>query len=347
MIQLVDRILIVGHGSIGKRHLRLARELFPHADIRVLRHQERASIPEYSNGCFSGIDQAVEFAPHIAVIASPAPFHMASAQRLAATGTHLLVEKPLAACEDGIVELLDSMHAQGKVLLIGYNLRYLPSLQKFRDLLRAKEIGRVLSVRCEIGQYLPSWRPGSDYRQSVSARRELGGGALLELSHEIDYLRWIFGEIENVTARISRQSSLDVDVEDTAHLILGFAPTEEDRGLIGNLNMDLVRHDTTRLCCAIGESGSLRWNGLTGVVEKFAAGAKEWIELFRYQHQRDDSYLAEWRHFLDCINGQDTPLVTGEDGLRVLQIIDAARQSSETGRETQIAVKYANTKVSA
>jgi predicted dehydrogenase len=344
---LVERILIVGLGSIGKRHLRLARELLPHADIRVLRHQECTTTPEYSNGCFSGIDQAAEFAPHITVIANPAPFHIALAQRLADTGSHLLVEKPIAACEDGIARLLESVHERGTVLLTGYNLRYLPSLQKFRDLLGANEIGRVISVRCEIGQYLPSWRPDTDYRQSVSARSELGGGALLELSHEIDYLRWIFGEIENVTARISRQSSLDIDVEDTAHLIIGFAPAEDGRALIGNLNMDLVRHDTTRFCCAIGENGSLRWNGLTGVVEKFEAGAKEWREHFCHQHQRDDSYLAEWRHFLECINGQAAPLITGEDGLRVLQIIDAARQSSETGRQTQVAGKSSNAKVSA
>lgn len=347
MIQLVDRILIVGLGSIGKRHLRLARELFPQADIRVLRHQECTSIPEYADGCFSGIDQAVEFAPHMAVIANPAPFHVASAQRLADSGAHLLVEKPLAASADGVAQLLESVYERGLVLLTGYNLRFLPSLQKFRDLVEAKEIGRVISVRCEIGQYLPSWRPNADYRQSVSARSNLGGGVLLELSHEIDYLRWIFGEVDRVNAMISRQSNLDVDVEDTAHLILGFAPKEDGYRLVGALNMDFVRHDTTRLCTAIGENGSLRWNGLTGIVEKFEAGAKEWRELFCYQHQRDDSYLAEWQHFLDCIKEQRAPLISGEDGLRVLQIIAAARQSSESGNQVQVAKIETNTKVNA
>lgn len=333
---MIDRILIVGLGSIGKRHLRLARELFPQADIRVLRHQESTLIPEYSNGCFSDIGQAVEFAPHIAVIANPAPFHIASAQRLADAGVHLLIEKPIAACVDGVARLLDSVRERGTTLLTGYNLRFLPSLQKFRDLLQAKEIGNVWSVRCEIGQYLPSWRPDTDYRQNVSARHELGGGALLELSHEIDYLRWIFGEVRNVNAKISRQSTLDIDVEDTAHLILGFAIRADGSQLISTLNMDFIRHDTTRLCTAIGEKGSLRWNGLTGAVEKFDVGAKEWRELFRHQHQRDDSYLAEWQHFLTCIKEQKVPLISGEDGLRVLQIIEAARAASQTGSQVQV-----------
>lgn len=347
MCQLIDRILIVGLGSIGKRHLRLARELLPGADIRVLRHQKCASISEYANGCFSSLDDAIGFAPQVAVIAGPATFHMTAAQPLARAGVHLLVEKPLSASLDGVPQLLEICREQGTVLLIGYNLRFLPSLQRFRELLNENVIGRVLSVRCESGQYLPSWRPDTDYRQGVSARLELGGGALLELSHELDYLRWIFGEVDWVKATLSRQSGLEIDVEDTAHLILGFVPGADGLKLIGSVNLDIIRHDTMRLCTAIGESGSLRWNGLTGVVEQFETGAREWRELFRHQHQRDDSYLAQWRHFLGCVNEQKTPLNTGEDGLKVLQIIDAARWASESGNQVQIARSQEKMKASA
>lgn len=344
---LINRVLIVGLGSIGKRHLRLARELLPNADIRIWRHQVCDAIPEFANGCFSSLEQAIDFAPQIAVIASPATFHMSAAQPLARAGVHLFVEKPLSASLDGIPQLLETCREQGTVLLTGYNLRFLPSLQRFRDLLNENVIGRVLSVRCEIGQYLPSWRPDIDYRQSVSAHRKLGGGALLELSHELDYLSWVFGGVDWVKATLSRQCNLEIDVEDTAHLILGFVPATDGHQLIGTVNLDFVRHDTTRLCTAIGSNGSLRWNGLTGVVEQFESGAKEWRELFRHQHQRDESYLAEWQHFLGCVSERKTPLITGEDGLRVLQIIGAARQASESGNLTQVAKSQAKTKVSA
>lgn len=333
---LIERVLIAGIGSIGTRHLRLGRELLPNADIRVLRHQESTAIPEYADGCFSSLDQAIDFAPQLAVIASPAPFHTATAQALAQAGTHLLVEKPLSASLDGLRQLLETCKKQGTVLLTGYNLRFLPSLRRFRDLLNEKLVGSVISVRCDAGQYLPSWRPGADYRQGVSARRELGGGALLELSHELDYLRWIFGEVVWVKATLCRQSGLEIDVEDTAHLILGFASGADGRQLVGTANLDFVRHDTTRLCTAIGEKGSLRWNGLTGVVDWFQAGGNEWQELFRHQHQRDDSYLAEWRHFLQCANELQTPAVSGEDGLQVLQLVEAARKASESGTQVQV-----------
>lgn len=332
---LIDRVLIVGLGSIGRRHLRLARELLPDADIQVLRHQACASVPEFANGCLFSIEQAIAFTPQLAVIANPATHHMQVALPLARAGVHLLIEKPISASPDDVPKLLEISRSQGAIVATGYNLRFLLSLQRFRERLHEGLIGRVLSVRCEIGQYLPSWRPHTDYRQGVSAQRVLGGGALLELSHEIDYVRWIFGEIEWVKATLSRQSDLAIDVEDTAHLIFGFAPTD-NTALVASINLDFIRRDTTRLCTSIGESGSLRWNGLTGVVEHYEAGAKAWQVLFNYPHQRDDSYLAEWRHFLSCINERTLPLVTGEDGLTVLQVIAAARLASETGCKTWV-----------
>jgi predicted dehydrogenase len=303
-------------GSIGKLHLRLAREFLPHADIRVLRREEGAVPPEQANGGFSRMDQAIAFRPQIAVIANPAPFHLSAAHSLADAGVHLMVEKPLSIAAEGVQRLIESCRSRELVLLTGYNLRFLPSLQRFRDLLKQNVIGQVFSVRCEIGQYLPSWRPGVDYRQGVSARHDLGGGALLELSHELDYLRWIFGEVDWVDACLSRQSRLEIDVEDTAHMMLGFTPAADSHRLIGTLSMDL---------------GSLRWDGLTGAVELFEAGAKNWRELFRYQHQREDSYRAQWGNFLACVEGKSKPFVSGEDGLKVMQIIDAVRQASGKG----------------
>ncbi|MCP9812232.1 Gfo/Idh/MocA family protein [Synechococcus lacustris] len=334
MVKLIDRVLIVGLGSIGKRHLRLARGLMPYADIRVLRHQNKNEVPEYSNGSFTNLDEAVAFKPQIAVIASPASFHVATSQSLAENGVHLLVEKPLSNSFSGVARLLETCRDKDLALLTGYNLRFLPSLQRYRDLLGERIIGNILSVRCEIGQYLPTWRPDTDYRASVSARSEMGGGVLLELSHELDYLRWIFGEVEWVKATLSQQSELEINVEDSAHLTLGFQPKANKRQLIAQVNLDFIRHDTTRICTAIGEKGTLRWNGLNGDVSFYPAGSNEWLELFSYLHHRDESYLAEWKNFMECIVQHKKLVVTGEDGLKVLEIIEAARISDAAGGQS-------------
>lgn len=333
---MIDRVLIAGYGSIGRRHLRLARRLLPSAEIRVLRHQECVDVPEYANGCLSRLEDAIHFAPHIAVIANPAAMHLNVALPLAQAGVHLLIEKPLATSLAGVDDLIAACQAHNTVLMTGYNLRFLPSLRRFRELLSDGFIGRVLSVRSESGQYLPSWRPDTDYRNSVSARKDLGGGVLLELSHELDYLRWVFGRVEWVQATLRQQSDLDIDVEDTAHVTLGFGPDRKGRQLIAALSVDFIRHDSTRNCTAIGVMGSLRWNALTGVVEHHKAGSKNWQEIFRQQDELNNSYKAEWENFLFCIEGERCPLVTGEDGRSVLRIIQAARRSSESGNATTL-----------
>lgn len=326
-----ERILIVGLGSIGKRHVRLARELMPNVQIAVLRHQNCRDIAELGiDHCYTKLDEALLFKPQLAVIANPATHHLEVALALAQAGIHLLMEKPIAATSQGVAELIEICRLKRTTLMVAYNLRFLHTLQKFRELIDAQRVGRVLSVRAEIGQYLPSWRPGADYRQTVSAKTSLGGGVLLELSHEIDYLRWLFGEVEWVNAIQCKQSGLEIDVEDTAHLLMGFTSKTESKPVIAALNMDFIRHDTTRTCTVIGEMGTLRWNAVAGIVEVFEQGQNVWETLFSHQPQRDDSYLAEWRHFLECTVEGTSPLISGVDGLEVLRIIEAARKSSET-----------------
>jgi predicted dehydrogenase len=324
----INRILIVGLGSIGKRHLKLARAMIPNADIRVLRHRYTNEIAEYSNGNFFSTEEVINFSPQIAVVANPATFHIQVAEILAEIGVHLLIEKPLSASIDKVSQLIATCKMKNLVLLTGYNLRFLNSLQYFKRCVQSGIIGNTLSVRCEVGQYLPSWRPGSNYEQGVSSQRELGGGALLELSHEIDYLRWIFGDFEWVSASLSKQSNLKIDVEDTVHMTIGFTPKVDGHQLIGVLSLDLVRQDAIRICTAIGEKGTLRWNGLNGSVSTFDTNEMKWHELLTLNESPDDSYRAEQYHFLKCVTDNNIPLITGEDGFKVLQIIEAARHSS-------------------
>ena len=122
----IERILIVGLGSMGKVHLRLARELLPNANICVLRHHECKENLEYANACFSSLEEALVFAPQLAVIANPSTFHMQVAIPLAQVGAHLLVEKPLSASSTNVEKLISTIYSKGTVLAIGYNLRFLP-----------------------------------------------------------------------------------------------------------------------------------------------------------------------------------------------------------------------------
>jgi predicted dehydrogenase len=329
-------VLIVGLGSAGGRHLRLARKLMPDAEIRTLSHREPTTPSDYADGVVDSIAGALSFNPQIAVIANPSPMHLNIANELANAGIHLLIEKPLSSSTKGVPELIETCRAKSVVMAVGYNLRFSTSLVHFKKVISEGVIGKVLSVRCEVGQYLPSWRPESDYRKTVSAQRELGGGVLLELSHELDYLRWIFGEINWVRATLSKQSELEIDVEDSAHLILGFAPSSDQFQLIAKLDLDFIRHDKTRSCLAIGETGTIHWDGIKNEVRLFPMNSSDWTILHGKTPQSDDSYLGEWNDFLESVNARKMPLSNGQSGLKVLEIIQAAQKSSQNGIQTCI-----------
>ena len=330
------RILIVGLGSIGAQHLAVIQRLFPEAKTQILRQYETRSKNSLGITEISSLDEAMRFLPEIVVICNPASEHINTALKFVDSGANFFIEKPISHSTKEIVQLISALEATNGVLLVGYNLRYLKSLQAFRKHLNEGLIGKPLSVRCEVGQYLPSWRPKKDYRDSVSAKRELGGGVLLELSHEIDYLRWIFGEVDWVRATLLRQSELEIDVEDTVHLTLGFENRTPNRQLTASLTMDLIRHDTTRSCTVIGDRGTLCWDGILGEVSLFQAEKKTWETLFTDDNGIEETYILEWQELIRAIEQNMSPAVTGEDGLCVVEIIEAARLSAESGIQTAV-----------
>ena len=333
---MISKILIVGMGSIGKLHLKIARELFPEAEILVFRHLPSSDIPQFSNGCINSVEEIVSFNPEIGIICNPSSLHLSIARVMIQLKTNLLIEKPISSSLEGVQELIHSFDVNKKVLLVGYNLRFSNSLNHFRKLSKSAVIGNILSVRCEVGQSLLNWRPNTNYRESVSAIKKLGGGVLLELSHEIDYLQWIFGDIDWVRATLSRQSSLDIDVEDTAFLTLGFTTEVREKQLVGTLNMDFVRHDTTRVCTIIGELGSIQWNGITGEVRVFNSETKEWKLSYSYIPVREETYRNEWKYFIELINHEERNIDSAVDALNVLRVIEAAKVSSSTGIQVRV-----------
>jgi len=322
------RILVVGLGSIGRRHLANLRFLYPDAEITVWRQHSRPDSPAEDSIAQARLvysdAAALASMPDVAFLTGPAPSHVSSGLLLAEHGVHLFVEKPLSHDMEGVRELIDACRRKGLVLMVGYNLRFHETLRCMKQALIDGAIGRLLAVRAEAGMYLPDWRGETDYRHGVSARSALGGGAVLELSHELDYARWIGGEVDAVCALTGRVSDLDIEVEDMAEIILRFK-----NGVMGSVHVDMVQRAPVRSCRLIGTEGTLCWNGISNAVTLYSAGQGTWSDIREASSiDRNQMYLAEVTHFLDCVTNRREPSVSGEDGRRALAIALAVKRSS-------------------
>jgi predicted dehydrogenase len=333
---MVKRILIIGKGSIGKKHFEHLSNLLPDSEIKFLRHSQIDEKERNSNNDFYSIDEALGFAPELSVISNPASKHIETATIFAQQGSHLFIEKPVSHNVQKVQQLIDLCESKKLTLAVGYNLRFLESLIKFKDAIQAGMIGKLISIRVDSGSHLPDWRSGMDYRKSVSAIEDLGGGVLRELSHEIDYVRWIFGEIDWVKATLINTQVLGLNVEDTAHLVFGLRRNPEGLLVTCQMNLDFVRRDRRRTCMAIGTLGSLEWDGISGEVRLFDVTEQSWISTAVAENLLLQSYEDQWIDVLACIETGDKPKVTGEDGLLVMKIVDATRKSSSSGRMIQI-----------
>ena len=321
------RLLVVGSGSIGKRHidnlLKLeAGEVFA-CDVRAERRAEAAD--RFGVETFATLSDALARQPDVAVVAVPPSLHIPVALEAADRGCHLFIEKPLAAAIERVGDLLDIVKRCRLTALVGCNMRFHPGLARVKDLLDRGAVGAVVSARASFGQYLPDWHPYEDYRSGYSARRDLGGGIILDAIHEIDYLRWLAGEMQSVACFAGRLSSLEIETEDTAALLLRFA-----NGAIGELHVDYVQRAYSRSAEIVGEKGTIRWDYTARAVRWYSADDSRWRVFDDPESwEANDMYLDEMRHFLRCLDGAESPALDLINAKRVLEIALAAKAAAE------------------
>jgi predicted dehydrogenase len=322
------KFLIAGLGSIGRRHL---RNLLALGERDILLYRTHSStLPEEELAGFlveTDLEDALSHHPDAVIVSNPTALHLQVAIPAARAGCHLLLEKPVSHSRESIDELLNAVQRFGVQVLVGYQFRQHPGLQRVHRLLAEGKIGRVLSAHAHWGEYLPSWHPWEDYRQGYSARTELGGGVILTLSHPLDYLRWLLGNVETLWAFTGKQGELGLDVEDTAEIGLMFA-----NSALGSLHLNYYQSPPIHYLEINGSHGSLRWDNSDGSVHlTLDKGTMDRYEL-ESGFTRNDLFLAEMRHFIDVVNGEAQPVCSLEDGCQALDLALAALLSTRQGR---------------
>lgn len=326
--------LVIGSGSIAKRHIGNIKKLFVSARVGCVSASGRElSADDVGDDTviYGSMDEALDDNPLFGIVASPAPLHAAYAAQLLSRKIPVLIEKPLSDSLQRYTVYRDVLAAHKDRIEIAYNLRFMSSALKFKALLDSCAVGEVRSVSVEVGQYLPDWRPSSDYRKNVSAQRELGGGVLLELSHELDYLGWLLGGFETAYCVARNTGALEIDVEDTVDALL----VRSDR-LAVNVHMDFLQRAPVRTCKVVGQQGTLVWDILNNGIILHTGRDQSRVLFEDPDYDRNNMYLDQLRHFSQVAQGLAAPVIGLDDGLQTLCLIEAMRKSVATGQAVKI-----------
>jgi len=227
--------------------------------------------------------------------------------------------------------------------LVGFQFRFHPGLQQVARLLAEGAIGRPLSARANWGEYLPGWHPWEDYRQTYSARSDLGGGVVLTLCHPLDYLCWLFGDMESLWAFEGKLGDLDLSVEDTAEIGMRFCS-----GVLGSLHLSYNQRPTAHRLEINGTQGTIRWDNADGIVLLYRAPS----EMEKRQtgtlsggwesfpppagFERNALFLDEMRNFLAVLRGEAEPACSLEQGICALRLALAVHESAQNGQRVKL-----------
>ncbi|NWF64339.1 MAG: Gfo/Idh/MocA family oxidoreductase [Chloroflexi bacterium] len=339
------KFLIAGLGSIGRRHFRNLIAL-GEKDIVLLRTR-RATLPDEELAGYpveTDIHKALKkHSPDAVIVANPTALHLDVAVPAAQAGCHILLEKPVSDSLDRLDVLENAAQKSESKVLVGFQFRYHPTLNKARKLIQENAIGKILTVHAHWGEYLPQWHPWEDYRQSYAARADLGGGVIRTLTHPLDYLRFMLGEVESLYSINGHISPLEIDVEDIAEIGLKFSS-----GAVGGIHLNYFQRPPVHRLEIVGTGGTLRWDNADGTLHfyKMAAPFGSFseeppapvVEMYAPPQgfERNQLFVAQTRHFIEIVRGVSEPRCTLEDGIQALRLALAAKESAALGRVVAI-----------
>ena len=330
------KFLIAGLGSIGRRHFRNLIAL-GEKDIVLLRTR-KATLPDDELAGYpveTDLAEALKkHKPDAVVVANPTSLHLDVAIPAAEAGCHILLEKPVSHSLDRLDQLEKAAAKSGSKILVGFQFRYHPTLNKARELIQSDALGKILTVHVHWGEYLPQWHPWEDYRQSYAARADLGGGVIVTLTHPLDYLRFLLGDVASLWSFNEHLSALELDVEDFAEIGLKFS-----NGAVGGVHINYFQRPGVHKLEIVGMDGTMRWDNADGILHLFKMPAPfgsysdlppaPVTESFSPPQgfERNQLFIAQTQHFIDIVRGDAQPICTLTDGVRALQMALAAYES--------------------
>lgn len=324
------KILIVGAGSIGSRHLTNLHELGHEVYAVDINSENLKKVSALAKGIYTSLDKALEIAPDAAFICTYSNDHIIPAKTCAEAGCHLFIEKPLSLDLDGISALMEITDKKNLITMVGCNMRFHPAISSIQGVLAHNPaFAKKLWANLEFGYYLPFAK--KEYQTSYMANKSMGGNLIFDVIHELDYAVWFLGQpIETVCTK-GILSSLEIDTEDCVDMIVKFRS-----GAACTVHMDYLQHGYSRRCKIVCEGGTITWDFSLGRIGIITADRPEWQwKDMKVELAYNRMFVDEARYFIDCISTRTATFNSLKEALPTLRLAMAANRSCSTNRWEQ------------
>jgi predicted dehydrogenase len=319
--------VVIGMGNISVRHRKNLKSLYPLSKVVGFSSSGRdiKTLPDYCDYVANSINEIIELRPKFVIIASPATYHLTHSEPFIKNNIPVLIEKPISSNLSDVNKILSLSRKYPTTIGVGYCLRFMESALEVKKLLKKGIIGKLQNVEVFAGQYLPNWRT-KNYLDSVSVSKSLGGGVLLELSHEIDYIFWIFGQLQLVSSSLGNSKVLNLEVEEIADFSL-----IDGNGMVCRVHLDFLQDPPKRTCKITGEDGEISWNLLLNKVEVVTLKGKK----THYNDKKWDNnlmYIEMLKEFSLSIDSDfSSKIASVNEAYEVIKTIESIKKINKIG----------------
>jgi len=327
-------ILIVGSGSVGKRHAQNLKKLGCRISCSDPRQDRINELEEAIGELVAGyrtIEEALAADKFDGVvIGSPTKFHPEQAIHALQKNVPVLLEKPVAITLEETLKLDVVVKETSTPLLLGYTWRWWGPLNKVKTLVEGGRIGKVRYVELYMSAHLADWHPWEDYQDFFMAKKELGGGALLDESHWIDLMLWFFGLPKSVVGAAEKISNLEIETDDNVDFLASY----ED-GKRVYVHLDLFGRPHERFIRFVGEEGTIFWSSEPNEI-RISESVENKSSIETFDCDRNSMFEAVAKEFLSVLNVTTKMTCALSDGVNVMRVVEAIRESTVTGSSIEL-----------
>ena len=273
------------------------------------------------------VDELVKWKPDVAIISNPTSLHLETIKRCLPHVRGIFIEKPLSHSLDGVADLLEQIKEHRVVTFVGFTFQFHPAAKALHQFVTNEHSGNPLLLQCQVGQWIEDWHPEEDYRNAYFARKDLGGGALLTLIHEVHLATELLGPVKRVSCVLPRCDMFNVDVDASADLMV-----QHMGGAVSQIHLDMIQRPAHREGVVSCQRGWISYNLINNTVSAQTAEETEPSVIWHDPgYDLNDAYLEEMEMFLDYVReGRVRHSYDAWKATQSLSIVTSARSAAES-----------------